>query len=123
TGLPLRRPGPQGLRRAADGGRRGARGVHAGAGPRLREGESPHEAEGPLHGTHRGLRRRAHGDRGEAVAGTRRAGQTEMRTVTLIPGGGTGPELTAAMRRAVDASGAKLKWEVAQAGEEAAAKH
>ena len=46
-----------------------------------------------------------------------------MRTVTLIPGDGTGPELTSAMRRVVDASGAKLQWEVADAGEEAAAKH
>jgi len=46
-----------------------------------------------------------------------------MRTVTLIPGDGTGPELTAAMRRVVDASGVKLQWEVADAGEEAAAKH
>ncbi len=46
-----------------------------------------------------------------------------MRTVTLIPGDGTGPELTAAMRRVVDASGAKLNWEVLEAGEEAVAKH
>lgn len=46
-----------------------------------------------------------------------------MRTVTLIPGDGTGPELTSAMRRVVDASGVKLKWELAEAGEEAAAKH
>ena len=44
-----------------------------------------------------------------------------MRSVTLIPGDGTGPELTAAMRRVVDASGAKIAWEVAEAGEEAAA--
>ncbi|HLY12601.1 MAG TPA: isocitrate/isopropylmalate dehydrogenase family protein [Planctomycetota bacterium] len=46
-----------------------------------------------------------------------------MRTVTLIPGDGTGPELTAAMRRVIDASGVKLKWEIADAGEEAAARH
>jgi isocitrate dehydrogenase (NAD+) len=46
-----------------------------------------------------------------------------MRTVTLIPGDGTGPELTSAMRRVVDASGAKLQWDVVDAGEEAAAKH
>ena len=46
-----------------------------------------------------------------------------MRTVTLIPGDGTGPELTSAMRRVLDAAGAKLQWEVAEAGEEAAAKH
>lgn len=42
-----------------------------------------------------------------------------MRTVTLIPGDGVGPELTAAMRRVVDASGAKLAWEVVEAGEPA----
>ena len=46
-----------------------------------------------------------------------------MRTVTLIPGDGTGPELTSAMRRVVDASGAKLQWDVQDAGEDAAAKH
>jgi isocitrate dehydrogenase (NAD+) len=45
-----------------------------------------------------------------------------MRTVTLIPGDGTGPELSTAMRRVVDSSGAKIAWEVAEAGEEAAAK-
>jgi isocitrate dehydrogenase (NAD+) len=42
-----------------------------------------------------------------------------VRTVTLIPGDGTGPELTAAMRRVVDASGAKLQWDVVEAGETA----
>jgi isocitrate dehydrogenase (NAD+) len=44
-----------------------------------------------------------------------------VRTVTLIPGDGTGPELTAAARRVVDASGAKIQWEVVQAGEAAMA--
>jgi isocitrate dehydrogenase (NAD+) len=46
-----------------------------------------------------------------------------MRTVTLIPGDGVGPELIASMRRVVDASGAKIQWDVVDAGEEAAAKH
>jgi len=46
-----------------------------------------------------------------------------MRAVTLIPGDGTGPELTAAARRVVDASGAKLQWEVVEAGETALEKH
>jgi len=46
-----------------------------------------------------------------------------MRTVSLIPGDGTGPELTAAMRRVIDASGAKLNWEIVDAGEDAAARH
>ncbi|HXX92204.1 MAG TPA: isocitrate/isopropylmalate dehydrogenase family protein [Planctomycetota bacterium] len=42
-----------------------------------------------------------------------------MRTVTLIPGDGSGPELVDAMRRVVEASGAKLQWEVVWAGETA----
>ncbi|MBI2901681.1 MAG: isocitrate/isopropylmalate dehydrogenase family protein [Planctomycetes bacterium] len=46
-----------------------------------------------------------------------------MRNVTLIPGDGTGPELTAAMRRVVEASGAKVQWEVVDAGEGVMAKH
>jgi isocitrate dehydrogenase (NAD+) len=46
-----------------------------------------------------------------------------VRTVTLIPGDGTGPELVAAMRRVADASGAKIRWEVVEAGEAALEKH
>jgi isocitrate dehydrogenase (NAD+) len=36
--------------------------------------------------------------------------------VTLIPGDGTGPELTEATRRVLEATGADLEWEVRQAG-------
>jgi len=36
--------------------------------------------------------------------------------VTLIPGDGTGPELTEATRRVLEATGVELDWEVAQAG-------
>jgi isocitrate dehydrogenase (NAD+) len=36
--------------------------------------------------------------------------------VTLIPGDGIGPEITAAMRRVVDATGVNIEWEVAEAG-------
>lgn len=36
--------------------------------------------------------------------------------VVLIPGDGIGPEITAAMRRVVDASGAQIVWHVAEAG-------
>jgi len=36
--------------------------------------------------------------------------------VTLIPGDGIGPEISEAMRRAVDATGAKIKWDVVEAG-------
>lgn len=38
-------------------------------------------------------------------------------TVTLIPGDGIGPEITAAMRRIVDATGVEISWEVVEAGE------
>jgi len=36
--------------------------------------------------------------------------------VTLIPGDGVGPELVAAARRVLDASGAEIEWEVQEAG-------
>ena len=36
--------------------------------------------------------------------------------VTLIPGDGTGPELTEATRRVLEATGVGLEWELAQAG-------
>lgn len=37
--------------------------------------------------------------------------------VTLIPGDGIGPEVTAAMRRVVDATGVSIDWEIQEAGE------
>ena len=37
-------------------------------------------------------------------------------TVTLIPGDGIGPEVTAAMRRVVDATGVAIEWELQEAG-------
>lgn len=40
-----------------------------------------------------------------------------MHTVTLIPGDGIGPEVTDAMVKVVEASGAKINWEKVQAGE------
>ncbi|WP_025774414.1 isocitrate/isopropylmalate dehydrogenase family protein [Neomoorella thermoacetica] len=43
--------------------------------------------------------------------------------VTLIPGDGTGPELIAAARRVLEASGAELEWEVMAAGEGAQEKY
>ncbi len=36
--------------------------------------------------------------------------------ITLIPGDGTGPELTEATKRCVDATGVKINWEVVHAG-------
>ena len=40
-----------------------------------------------------------------------------MHTVTLIQGDGIGPEVTNAMVKVVEASGAKINWEKVQAGE------
>jgi isocitrate dehydrogenase (NAD+) len=37
-------------------------------------------------------------------------------TITLIPGDGTGPELTAAAKRVIDATGVNIDWEVHDAG-------
>ncbi|MDO8684288.1 MAG: isocitrate/isopropylmalate dehydrogenase family protein [Armatimonadota bacterium] len=37
-------------------------------------------------------------------------------TITLIPGDGTGPELAAAARRVIDATGVDINWEVHDAG-------
>lgn len=39
-----------------------------------------------------------------------------QHTVTLIPGDGIGVETSAAMRRVVEASGADIAWEIAEAG-------
>ncbi len=39
-----------------------------------------------------------------------------MQIVTLIPGDGIGPEVTSAARRILDVSGAKLEWDVREAG-------
>ncbi len=39
--------------------------------------------------------------------------------VTLIPGDGIGPEVTAAARRVADATGVSIEWEVVDAGEKA----
>ena len=39
-----------------------------------------------------------------------------MHEVVLIPGDGIGPEITSAMQRVVDASGAEVSWKVVEAG-------
>ncbi|KAB2834262.1 MAG: isocitrate dehydrogenase, partial [Caedimonadaceae bacterium] len=41
-----------------------------------------------------------------------------MKTVTLIPGDGIGPEVTTAAQRLIDATGAKIQWDVCLAGAE-----
>jgi isocitrate dehydrogenase (NAD+) len=43
-----------------------------------------------------------------------------LHTVTLIPGDGIGPEVTEATRRILDASGARVAWDVHDVGIEAA---
>jgi isocitrate dehydrogenase (NAD+) len=43
-------------------------------------------------------------------------------TVTLIPGDGTGPEIAEAARRAVEATGVEIEWDVQPAGEKVAAR-
>src|SRR6266481_4528945 len=44
-------------------------------------------------------------------------------SVTLIPGDGTGPEITEATRRVLEATGVPFSWEVHQAGLEMLEKH
>jgi isocitrate dehydrogenase (NAD+) len=41
---------------------------------------------------------------------------TRVHTVTLIPGDGTGPELTEATRRVLDATGVAFDWDLQEAG-------
>jgi len=43
---------------------------------------------------------------------------TLKHTVTLIPGDGIGPEITEAAVRCIEATGAKIEWDVRQAGSE-----
>jgi len=45
------------------------------------------------------------------------------RTITLLPGDGIGPEVTAATVRVLEAAGAELEWERHSAGSEALARH
>ena len=39
-----------------------------------------------------------------------------MKTITLIPGDGIGPEISEAMKRCVEAAGVQIKWDEQQAG-------
>ena len=45
-----------------------------------------------------------------------------MADVTLITGDGIGPEIAEAARRCIDATGAGIKWELAEAGVEVMAR-
>ena len=44
-------------------------------------------------------------------------GDDKMYKVTLIPGDGIWPEVTSAMVKVVEASGADIDWEIVEAGE------
>src|ERR671925_663495 len=44
-------------------------------------------------------------------------------TVTLIPGDGTGPELVAATRRVLEATGVEFEWDFQEAGAEVVERH
>jgi isocitrate dehydrogenase (NAD+) len=46
-----------------------------------------------------------------------------LHEVVLIPGDGTGPELTEATRRVLEASGVEFEWDVRHAGEEVMAQY
>lgn len=46
-----------------------------------------------------------------------------MRRITLIPGDGIGPEIAAAMKLAVEATGVEIEWEEVQAGAEVIEKY
>jgi isocitrate dehydrogenase (NAD+) len=46
-----------------------------------------------------------------------------MKTITLLPGDGIGPEVTGATLRVLEAAGAKFEWESHLAGAEALARH
>ena len=39
-----------------------------------------------------------------------------MKAVTLIPGDGIGPEIAEAMKRCVEAAGARINWDIQEAG-------
>src|ERR671926_255633 len=43
--------------------------------------------------------------------------------VVLIPGDGTGPELTEATRRVLEATGVEFEWEIREAGADVMEKH
>src|SRR5262245_57519825 len=53
---------------------------------------------------------------------TRHRRSTMTHRVTLIPGDGIGPEISQATQRVIDATGAKIEWDVLDAGEAAIAR-
>ena len=49
--------------------------------------------------------------------------KNSIKTVTLVPGDGIGPEVTDAARRIIDATGVKIKWEIIPAGAQSIEKY
>ena len=45
-----------------------------------------------------------------------------MKTITLIPGDGIGPEISDAVTKIIDAAGVKINWEIQSAGADVAEK-
>ena len=43
-----------------------------------------------------------------------------MKTITLIPGDGIGPEISDAVTKSIDAAGVKINWEIQSAGADVA---
>lgn len=43
-----------------------------------------------------------------------------MKTITLIPGDGIGPEISDAVTKIIDAAGVKINWEIQSAGADVA---
>ncbi len=92
--------------------------VEATAAPPARAALTPTLPQGE-----RKTEKRAGGSSGAGPGRTRRNAPHRCRTeatmahkASLIPGEGIGPEVTAAARRVVDASGARIEWEVVEAG-------
>jgi len=50
-------------------------------------------------------------------------GRAMTHTITLIPGDGTGPEIVEATRRAIEATGVRIEWDVQDIGVPAIAKY
>jgi len=60
---------------------------------------------------------------GERIVQDRGDRRLTEHTLTLIPGDGTGPEIVAATRRAIHATGVKIHWDEQQIGLPAIQKH
>src|SRR5438045_7936214 len=71
----------------------------------------------------RGLQSRASLQTGKRIRVRQFLEELMLHAVTLIPGDGTGPEITEATRRVLEATGVQFEWDVRQAGAEMLEKH